>query len=108
MSLPEFIQQLNVWGAQKTPFLFLVDFEMQKPLAFRLLDIDPENLLYDFNGVTNATDTPAADKDITLVKHPIGLEEYQNKFTQVLQRLEYGDSYLTNLTIKTRLHVNLP
>lgn len=107
MSLPEFIQQLNAWGAQKTPFLFLMDFEMQKPIAFRLSDIHPEKILYDFNGATNTSDIPALDKNITLVKHPIGLEEYQAKFTQVLQRLEYGDSYLTNLTIKTRLHVNL-
>ena len=107
MSITEFTEQLNAWGSQRVPFLFLMDFEMKKPLAFKLSEIDPAELLYDFNGVTNA---PASLPDHELPQlelQPITLDEFQQKFDKVRAHLEYGDSYLTNLTIRTLLRSKL-
>jgi para-aminobenzoate synthetase component 1 len=106
MSLEEFSRTLNQWGSQRIPFLFLVDFEMKKPLAFKLTEIDPATLLFDINGVTNVKDKPRADhKKIQFTTQPIGLQEFKKKFITVMSHLEYGDSYLTNLTIRTKLDI---
>lgn len=107
MSIHEFTGTLNEWGSRKIPFLFLVDFEMKKPLAFRLSEIDPENLLYDFNGVTNAPRHEVTNHGIELHKAPVTLQEFSQKFGKVLRHLAYGDSYLANLTVRTALDVNL-
>lgn len=107
MSIHEFTETLDSWGDQGIPFLFLVDFEMNKPLAFRLADIDPETLIYDFNGNTNAPPADLSKSALSLGLHPLSLAEFEKKFKKVIQHLEYGDSYLTNLTIRTELESSL-
>jgi para-aminobenzoate synthetase component 1 len=106
MSLEEFSTTLNQWGSQQIPFLFLVDFEMKKPLAFKLTEINPNTLIFDINGVTNARQKDRIHKKVNFTAQPIGLSEFEKKFKEVMTHLEYGDSYLTNLTIRTRLHTS--
>jgi para-aminobenzoate synthetase component 1 len=101
MTISEFEKTLNEWGKQKIPFLFLVDFEMKHPLAFRLDELSELRILYDINGNTNANKIFAEKSQPRLLKHPISLDEYSRKFDIVYQHLIQGDSYLTNLTIKT-------
>lgn len=108
MSISEFTGTLNDWGSQRIPFLFLVDFEMKKPLAFRLSEVDPEKLMYNFNGVTNVPAQHVSKRDLAFQKFPLSLKEFSNKFSEVVRHLEYGDSYLTNLTVRTALDINLP
>lgn len=100
MSIQEFKKTLNQWGHQKIPFLFWVDFELEKPIALKLDEIDSDKILYKINGQTNAT--PRTIKKIeSLKKTPISLAEYKNKLSKVMYHLNYGDTFLTNLTIKT-------
>ena len=104
MRLPEFAKQLNHWGKKKTPFLFLIDFEMEKPLAFLLDDIDPKKLLFDINGKKNYA-CPVGDKEnVKFIKKPLPISEYKGRFDEVYAHLLYGDSYLTNLTIRTPVY----
>jgi len=107
MDLDHFKTTMNEWGHARVPFLFLIDFEMKKPLLFRLDKIDSNVLLYSINGVTNAEKThqPMADN---LEKTPISVAEYKTKFEYVKKHLALGDSYLTNLTIKTPVTLSLP
>ena len=41
MNISEFRQQMNKLGQAKVPFLFVVDFEMEKPVILTLSDVDP-------------------------------------------------------------------
>jgi para-aminobenzoate synthetase component 1 len=103
MSLAEFSKTLNQWGSQRIPFFFLIDFEMKRPLAWKLTEIDPETLVFNINGVTNGIQQYPFNKKVDFTVEPIGLSAFEKKFTEVMKHLEYGDSYLTNLTIRTRL-----
>jgi para-aminobenzoate synthetase component I len=107
MTIGEFTRTLNEWGSQQLPFLFLVDFEMENPQVFRLDEIDPQQILYDFNGLTNAAPIPDRGGPIQLERQTVSLADYKTKFDHVLKALEYGDSYLTNLTVKTLLQGNI-
>lgn len=69
---------------------------MKKPMIWRLPEVDPNELLFEFNGSSRSGDA-------SITPDPISLETYTTKFDIVMNHLEYGDSFLTNLTIKTRI-----
>lgn len=100
-------EKLNNWGKEKTPFLFLIDFEQQKPLAWPLDEV-PKNVFYNFNGHTN---TPFIKKheqeQFSFIKKPISLKEYHHKFNAVQKELRLGNSFLLNLTVATPIATNL-
>lgn len=103
MTLTEFKQSLNDWGNKRIPFLFCIDFELEKPFAVKLDGVNPSEMLYSLNGVTNAISSPQKVNPSILKKSPISFSEYEVKFNKVRHHLAYGDSFLTNLTIKTKI-----
>lgn len=106
MNFRLFADKLNQWGRDKVPFLFVIDFEMQRPMAFPLDTIDSERILFNINGFTNsgsdAIDNVLLNKEV-IQKHAISFNDYQDKFNIVQKHLDYGDSFLTNLTISTEV-----
>lgn len=105
----DFTEKLNEWGKAKTPFFFLVDYLFQKPLAWKLDEVDPKEILFNLNGFTNE---PVAHRDdlpehIQFDKHPLTFEEYQSKFDCVLHHLNAGNSFLVNLSVPTPIDTNL-
>ncbi len=107
MSVGEFADALNKYGSEGIPFLFLVDFEMAKPVLLRFDEIDSGKLCYDINGVTNCPVARSESGCLDFKKYPIPFAEYKAKFDKVRARLAYGDSYLTNLTVRTRVETPL-
>lgn len=101
MNLIEYESKLNEWGQAQVPFLFLIDFEMEMPVAWRMREI-PEDILFSIGGQTNAP-SPDREIEVELKKYPISMAEYQSKFDSVRKSISLGDSYLTNLTIKTKI-----
>jgi para-aminobenzoate synthetase component 1 len=117
----DFVEQLNQWGHEKKPFVFLIDFEQKKPLAW-LVDDCPDWFQFKFtkvssfksvdtsslaventpiNNVENSILTKAQQSKGLLIKHPIKISDYQHQFNQVINALQKGDSFLMNLTIPT-------
>lgn len=106
MTLREFKQSLNEWGKAKIPFFFCVDFELEKPFAIKLNKVDNDKVLFNINGFTNTHSFPVSGERIAIldfIKTPISFAEYGVKFNTILKHLEYGDSFLANLTIKTKI-----
>lgn len=100
-------EQMNTWAEEGIPFLFVIDFELNKPLIFRLDEIDNNKLLYYINGLTNCNNDISNLKEVHLVKHPEKFEEYLTKFNKVTEQIRYGNSYLVNLTSSTPIELNL-
>ncbi len=105
MRIDEFKEQLNGWGRERVPFLFIIDFELEKPLVCKLQDIDTNDILFDVKGFTNLK-TEIDTESISLQTKPISFQEYKSKFDLVYTHLTYGDSYLTNLTIATPVELS--
>jgi para-aminobenzoate synthetase component I len=101
MKINEFTRCLNEWGERQIPFLFLIDFEMLRPIAWRLSDIDATRVWFQFNGVSNRTVARNTVQPIRLEPSPETFKEYQWRFDIVMRKLEWGGSFLTNLTIRT-------
>lgn len=106
MNVIEFENQLNEWGKTKTPFLFIVDFELEKPMVLLLSEVDQKKIQFDFNGFANTHSKPVEPSQVQLSAMPISYAAYQQKFNTVAQHLAYGNSFLTNLTIRTPININ--
>ena len=78
--------------------MFIIDFEQKKP---RIWQLPSEEILFDFNSPKKKSIT------VDLSTHPISFDDYSKKFDVVMDHLLYGDSFLTNLTIKTKIELNV-
>lgn len=99
--LADFWAALDAYGRRREPLLFLIDFEMQRPMLFPLHSIRPDRLLYNFHGITNAGTPPQRTTVPQLTAHPQDPERYREAFRTVQQGLGRGDSFLVNLTFPT-------
>ncbi len=106
MTISEFTDQLNEWGQKQVPFLFLIDFELEKPRVWRLDQVNSDEILFSLNGFSNASGNCTVSKDIQMDSFPISFEEYKSKFDFVHERLSYGDSFLVNLTVKSQVKID--
>lgn len=105
MTLSEFKETMNQWGQQHVPFLFVVDFEMEKPFIIRWSDIRAEDILYSVNGVSNDHEK-ITRSSVRIQKFPEPIFNYEEKFRKVFSHLAYGDTFLTNLTISTEVNLD--
>lgn len=102
MELAEFVKTMNRWGQEKVPFLFIIDFEMMNPVILKLNEVDTTEIVYSINGFTNIVNEKRSET-IVIEKSPGAFLAYKKKFDKVLAYLEYGDTFLTNLTISTEI-----
>lgn len=100
---------MNHLGKSRIPFLFIIDFNLEKPLVVPLSDIDPKILRYDFPGFSNSRSLVPVPvpKSVSLEADPIPFTKYRQAFELVQQHIRRGDSFLLNLTFPTRLSTNL-
>jgi len=88
-------------GMQREPFLFIIDFEMKRPMVYPLSNL-PDEISYELNIPGDSScQFPALDVD------PVSLEAYSVKFNQVIDHLNYGNTYLLNLTCNTPIRTKL-
>lgn len=107
MSLADFKRKLNEWGHNRVPFLFVMDFEMEKPRVWRMDELR-EDVLFDFNGKGNGIQKArSSSTSPSLQFNPIPFEEFKTKFDNVMHHLNRGDSYVTNLTVKSKIESKL-
>lgn len=103
----KFIDQLNRLGKSKIPFLFIIDFEIEKPLVFLLNEL-PDHIEFDIPKFSNCKPTsPLIEKQLKIKKNPLNYSAYQKSFNIVNKHLNHGNSYLLNLTKPTELLSNL-
>lgn len=107
-TLTPIIQKMNLLGAQQKPFLFVIDFEMEKPMVLALEDIDPARIRYKFQDIKNYDISPVHHvENFLFEKYPVGYETYQDAFSKVMSELLFGNTFLTNLTFPTKIKSNL-
>jgi para-aminobenzoate synthetase component 1 len=132
MSFKNFIHQLNKNGRQRLPFLFVIDFEIQRPFVMELHEVDNAVIRYSmddgflkrgnyephpspithqssslpYGGKVGAASVPDGVKSI-LSKSPLPFQTYQKAFDIVKGNLNYGNSFLTNLTAETPIELGI-
>lgn len=95
--------QMNAWGTEKKPFIFILDFLLNDPIAIPLEDAADLNIYYDVNGVSNSSKVRTANTSLELESLSIDINEYSKGFDTIYKHLRHGNSYLTNYTCSTKL-----
>jgi para-aminobenzoate synthetase component 1 len=91
--LKDFRQEFNDLYKGHKPFVFIIDFELKKP---RIFPVDSHEILFDFS-------EQPTKSNVSIEASPVSLEDYSKKYDVVMDHLLYGDSFLVNLTIKTKI-----
>ena len=93
---------LNTLGKQSKPFLFISDFKAEKLEVILLENLQSEDVEF------------CIDENYTYDEHshylktdPISFEKYQVKFNKVIEKIKSGDTYILNLTQKTKIKSEL-
>ncbi len=103
---PTFYRQLSAYGRERTPCLFVIDFEQQAPLLYPLGRVNPTQLKYAFSSRTNAENIVSPTLLPELRAGEVPLAEYTRAFHIVQAGLRRGDSFLTNLTFPVPVELN--
>ncbi len=106
MNKKQAINKMNKLGAIKSPFLFIIDFDMNENIVLSENEIDKNQIQYYFNGKTNS-DKIIIDKKIYLEPLQMSLKNYEKSFDVVKKNILKGNSYLINLTTQTEVKTNL-
>ena len=100
------IHQLNKWGKQKIPFVFLIDFQGKNPLIFPL-DEQQKEILWKIPGFSNEGELRQKAELKTWKATPVSFEKFKTGFNQVMWHIRNGDTYLLNYTQPTQVETNL-
>jgi para-aminobenzoate synthetase component I len=100
------IHQLNKWGKQKIPFVFLIDFHGKTPLIFTL-DEPQKEILWKIPGFSNEGELQQKAELKTWKATPVSFEKFKIGFNQVMWHIHNGDTYLLNYTQPTQVETNL-
>lgn len=104
---------MNRLGAERRPFLFVIDYKQEQVIVEEPDQIDSEALLYNLDGVTNvATASRMNDREnrtsaIRWETFPITQSAYADSFHKVVGHIRAGNSYLVNLTCATPVRTDL-
>jgi para-aminobenzoate synthetase component 1 len=100
------MEMMNQLGSEEIPFVFLIDFEMRKPLLWRM-DEPQDEFLFDFGDFAQNTRRGQIQKmPVVLHKEPVTAEEYERRFAIATGHIRNGDSYLVNITAPSRVRMN--
>jgi len=98
----DFVHKVNDYTRKGTPFLFVIDFEKEKPFVCKLRDLNDEDIFYSINGKGNMQGLISSKiKNIDI--NPVSKAVYSKAFNQVKNQLLIGNSYLTNLTFPSKI-----
>src|SRR5690242_7736436 len=104
MAFPHWVARMNQLGAEKIPFLFILDFNLSSPLVLTFQEAKEKEIRFEINKNDTHPSNPLNEKhQISLQRFPIELDEYRIGFEKVKQAIQAGDTYLLNLCYSTRL-----
>ncbi|MGL5731471.1 MAG: aminodeoxychorismate synthase component I [Bacteroidales bacterium] len=103
----EALKLMNQWSKEKTPFLFIISYDQEKNLILPLDAINPDQIAYDFEGVTNQSPKNDLSKSYSFSGTPVSFSEFRKSFDLVKSGLLRGDSFLCNLTFETPVQTDL-
>ncbi len=96
-------EKLNKFGSSKEPFLFVLSYDLDKFYIEKLSKL-PNSIKFQLNQKEDFNKVITKSK---LEKFPISFEEYKKKFDRLQEEIKAGNTYLSNLTVKTKIKTPL-
>ena len=101
---------MDEWTASKTPYVFIIDFDKQKPIIAKLNDLDDASpsILFDFpqNSNTSITEKQKlSDTTQLIIESPFEFSSYEQKFNRAIQLMKEMSVQVINLTQPTSVEL---
>ena len=95
-------EKLNKFGSSKEPFLFVLSYDLSK-FYIQKLSLLPKTIKFEFD----SKEIKSAEKEIILKKFPMDFNQYKTKFDLLQEEIKSGNTYLCNLTVKTKIKTSI-
>jgi len=99
----EAISAINKFQQSGIPYIFILDFSKTHGFCSALQELNSEQILYHI-GITDPRPLPFP---LDFRINPMTRPEYKNQFDHVMNEIQEGNTYLTNLTVSTPIICNL-
>ncbi len=93
------LKRMNELGEKRVPFLFVINFDGTQSQIIPLSEVNPKNLLYHFPQYSNTPQQIIKLTEFEFQIEPVSKSRYTDAFNLVMKHLNYGDSFLLNLTM---------
>lgn len=102
----KFVDLMNKYGAEKEPFVFIVDFEMKCPEIHKMNSL-PSGIKFSTPLLSNVKTDEKYSNPVLLKKYPLRFDSYSEAFKNVMSNIRQGNSYLINLTFPTQIETGM-
>jgi len=92
-------EQINIFGQNRTPFLFIISYDKTKIFAQPLETLDSD-IFYKLQEWRNYP-VKKREEPFTFSKSPMDFSSYTKAMEQVIEEIRSGNTYLLNLTFQT-------
>jgi len=99
------MEKISNLAKQREPFLFVLSYDLNSKFIQPLNCLD-ENLFFKIGNQRNYPQK-ALKKEYYLKSYPIEFKQYQKALEKVLEEIRSGNTYLLNLTFRTKIESNL-
>ena len=102
VSKEEGFSKITKLASKKEPFLFIISYDKSQIYVSKLDELSG-NIAYSFD----CKERVDLNKKAKLKKFPIDYLTYKRAFNKVIDEIKNGNTYLLNLTFKTKIETNL-
>lgn len=117
----QLISEFNQLGAEKKPFLFIIDYKAESGYVIPEIELDERFVKYENNNLNPTIPDSGASIRLSGFSsfeksgkdsfywsvEQVTFEEYKLKFKYVQQQIHQGNSFLVNLTQPSKIETNL-
>ena len=101
MNIKKFIHKANKFTKKGVPYLFVLDYELNKPFICKLSDLEKQQIYYQIKGKGNLKNV--SKQTIKIDTKPIPKNKYERSFNFAKKEIIAGNSYLLNLTFPSKI-----
>jgi len=98
---------MNALGRKKEPFFFAINFECTEAIITPCRHAAAAGIWYETGPFTNVQASVEPCEAYHFQASPIPVDFYRTSFETVMYHLEYGNTYLLNLTFPTKIESSL-
>jgi para-aminobenzoate synthetase component 1 len=108
-------EKMNLFGSERTPFLFIINFDCTDSIIIPLDEISSEEILFNFENFSNYPNEKnhirrigiSYQNEKLILDFPIEEQKYHSAFLKIQEYIANGDTYLLNLTFPTKIETDL-
>jgi para-aminobenzoate synthetase component I len=101
----QFVQQMNELGKKREPFFFMLDFQLKNNWIGSPAAAAAQDIFFSFPHFQNHA-KEATTSNLPIESYPITFPEFLESFNKVKANIQYGNSFLCNLTCSTPIKIN--